>query len=130
MVTDPISNMLIVIKNASRAKKPIASFPHSKMKQSILDCLAKQGFIKSVTKKSQKGFPVLEIELLYENNTPRIHDLKRISKSSLRVYKNIKELRPVRQGFGATVLSTPKGILTDKEAKKEHVGGEALFEIW
>lgn len=118
------------MKNASRAGKAIATFPYSKIKQSILECLAAQGFIKAATKKSQKGFPVLEAELLYENGSSRIHDLKRVSKPSLRVYRNIKELKPIKQGFGAVILSTPKGILTDKEARKEHVGGEVLFEIW
>jgi len=127
---DPISDMLIAIKNASAAKKETAAFPYSKVKHSILECLEKQGFIKQVSKKSQKGFPILEVLFSYENNMPRIHDVKRISKSSTRIYKSVKELRPIKQGRGALVLSTPKGILIDKQAKKEHVGGEALFEIW
>ena len=129
---DILSNMLIQIKNAGYASHNVVVLPYSKFKHSIATCLVSAGYVKSASKKTGKGDKdVLEIELIkQENGTPRISDIKRISKSSVRVYAGAKDLRPTRNGFGTKVLSTPKGILVDKDAKKELVGGEVLFEIW
>lgn len=127
---DPISNMMIMLKNASLAEKESVSFPYSKMKNAIAECLKKEGYIKQVSKKVRKGFPVLEVELVYVNKQPKIKDVQRISKQSKRVYFKTKDIHSVRNGSGLLVLSTPKGILSGKEARKEQVGGEALFKIW
>ncbi len=130
MVGDPIANMLIMIKNGSLAGHESVSFPYSKIKNAIGECLQKEGYIKQVSKKVKKGFPVLEIELVYQNKKPKIIHVERISKQSRRVYFGVKDIHKVRSGSGLLVLSTPKGILSGKDARREQVGGEALFKIW
>ena len=127
---DSISNMIIMLKNASLAGKESVSFPYSKMKNAIAMCLKKEGYAKEVSKKVKKGFPTLEVELVYIDKTPKIKEVERISKQSRRVYFKMKEIHSIRNGSGLLVLSTPKGILSGKEARKEQVGGEALFKIW
>lgn len=127
---DPISNMVIMIKNGSRAGKTVVSFPYSKIKNAIAECLKKEGYIKDVAKKTKGGHPVLEVELLYQDKKPKVTDAERVSKQSRRVYFKIKDIYPVKSGTGLLVLSTPKGIMSGKDARKEQVGGEALFRIW
>ena len=127
---DPISNMIIMMKNASLAGKEVVSFPYSKMKNTILGCLKKEGYISEFSKKSQKGEQVLEVKLIYTEGKPRIKETERISKQSRRVYFGMKDIHSIRNGAGILVLSTPKGILSGKEARKEQVGGEALFKMW
>jgi small subunit ribosomal protein S8 len=122
--------MIIMMKNASLAGRESVSFPYSKMKNSIAECLKREGYISEISKKVKKGQPVLEIALLYIDNKPRITEVERISKQSRRVYFGMKDIHSVRSGTGLLVLSTPKGILSGKEARKEQVGGEALFRIW
>ncbi len=119
-----------MMKNASTAGLPTTAFPYSKMKHAIADCLKKEGYIAGISKKMRKSVPVLEVELVYVNGVPKIHDVERISKQSRRVYMGASEIRPIKNNFGLLVLSTPKGILSGKDAKKELVGGEALFKIW
>jgi len=129
-MTDPISDMIVRLKNAGLSQKDSVVFPYSKLKYEICVVLEKEGFIKSLTKKSKKS-RALEVELNYGlDSSPRIQDVKRISKPSRRVYMKSSELRPVKNGYGTLILSTPKGIVTDVLARKEKVGGEALFEIW
>lgn len=127
---DPIADMIVRIKNASDSKKESVVFPYSKLKFAILDCLAKEGFIKSFSKNGKKIVKFIEVFLAYENGSPKINGLERVSKTSKRVYFSAKELRPVRNGFGRMILSTPKGIVTDVEARASVSGGEALFKIW
>ncbi|ETB64028.1 TPA: 30S ribosomal protein S8 [Candidatus Nomurabacteria bacterium] len=127
---DQIANMINMIKNGSGRGHESISVPFSKIKYSIVECLLKAGYISSVNKKIKKGFPVIEIGLAYIDGEPKVKGVSRISKNSCRVYKGVKDIKPVRNGFGMMVLTTPKGILTDKEARKEMVGGEALFKIW
>lgn len=123
--------MMNMIKNASIVGHESVVVPHSKIKFSIAECLVKEGYIKSVAKKTKKGFPTIELGLAYsEDGEPKISGVDRVSKSSCRVYKGVKDIRTTRNGYGLTVLSTPKGILTDKEARKEMVGGEVLFKLW
>lgn len=117
-----------MVKNAGRAGHEFVVVPHSKIKFSIAECLVKEGFLKSVTKKTKKGFPIIELGLIYsEDGTPKVTGADRISKSSCRVYKGVKD---IKRSYGLTILSTPKGILTDKQAKKEMVGGEVLFKLY
>lgn len=127
---DQIANMMNMIKNGSRAEHEFITVPYSKIKDSIAQCLVKEGFLKSVTKKTKKGFPTLELGLVYVDGTPKVNGVERVSKSSRRIYKGVKEIKPTRNGYGMAVLTTPKGILTDKEARKEMVGGEVLFKVW
>lgn len=121
--------MLIAIKNGGAVKKASVIVPHSKMKEAIAVVLKEEGYIKTFhvagdTKKT------LEIVLEYKGANPRITDVKRISKSSKRMYTGVKDISPVKYGHGISVISTPKGIMTDKLARKEMVGGEVLFAIW
>ncbi len=127
---DPISDMLIKIKNANRAHHEAVSLPFSNMKNAIANCLVKEGFVASAEKAMKKNFPVLNLSLSYTNGAPRISDVIRVSKPSRRMYASVKEIRPVKNGKGMMVLSTPKGILSGREARKEMVGGEILFQIW
>ncbi|MEK7564236.1 MAG: 30S ribosomal protein S8 [Patescibacteria group bacterium] len=127
---DSISNMLIMIKNASLAGKESVSFPASKIKFAILECLKKEGYVGEVAKKVKKDHPVIEAKLIYVDKTPKVTQVERVSKQSRRVYFGVKDIHKVRNGSGLLVLSTPKGILSGRDARKEQVGGEALFKIW
>lgn len=131
MVTDPIANMIISMKNGAMVSKDTVAIPFSKMKHAIAQCLKDAGFITNVSKKTEKGnADMLEITLAYREGVSRLHDVRRLSKPSRRTYMGVQDLRPVKNGHGAIILSTPKGILTDTQARKEQVGGEALFMIW
>ena len=128
---DPISDMIIQIKNAGAMKKESVTLTHSKLKMAILECLAKSGFVAGVTKKGKKVVKYIEVTLAYEaDGTPKIADVKRMSKSSKRMYLGAKDIRPVKSGYGVMVMSTPKGIMTGSEARKLEIGGEALFSAW
>lgn len=128
---DKIANMLIKLKNAGNAGHNSVSLPYSKLRHEIANCLKKAGFVSEVSKSTDKGEKfVLEVALVKVGNDPRITQVERISKPSKRVYIKAKDLKPIRQGTGVMVLSTPKGIMLARDAKKELVGGEALFRIW
>lgn len=127
---DIISQLIITMKNGSLVGKESVLVPYSKLKNAILACLEKEGFITSFSKKTKKGQAFIEINLAYNDNKPKIVEVERISKPSKRVYIGAKEIFPVKNGKGLMVLSTPKGILGGKEARKEQVGGEVLFKVW
>ena len=118
------------MKNASQVGQASTAFPYSKMKNAILECLKKEGYVSNISKKVKKGQPFLEVELIYADKKPKITEVERISKQSRRVYFGMKDIHSVRNGSGLLVLSTPKGILSGREARKEQVGGEALFRLW
>ena len=122
--------MLITIKNGGTAGKTSVFMPYSKMKLAILECLKKEGYVASVAKKVRKELPVIEAELIYTDKKPKISEVERVSKQSRRVYFGMKDIHTVRNGSGLLVLSTPKGILSGRDARKEQVGGEALFRVW
>lgn len=126
---DKIGDMLVTIKNGGNAGKSSVSIPYSGYKMNIARALFQEGYIKSYSQKEAPTRATLEIDLLYKNNKPRITEIQRVSKPSRRMYVNAKNIQPVKQGFGAMFLSTPKGILTGDQARKEHVGGEILFKI-
>lgn len=131
MVTDPISDFIIRLKNGSDAKKTVVSVPYSKFVDNVAHALKKAGYVESVEKKGKDLDRTLEISMLYAAGSgPRIHGVERISKSSRRVYQKATDIRTYRSGFGNTFYSTPKGVLTDIEAKRVKVGGEVLFKIW
>lgn len=130
-MTDPIGAMVNEIKVGSLAGKPSIVVKHSSIKNAVLDCLKKHGFISAVEKRQKQGHSVLEISLSYnEDKTPKVHETHRISKPSRRLYLGYREVRPIKGGRGIIVLSTPKGILSGDEARKELVGGEPLFWMW
>lgn len=131
MTTDPIANMLVTMKNAAMVSKDRVVVPFSAIKFAIAQCLKEHGFVAEVSKKTQKqNISVIEIELAYTTSGSKIHDVVRVSKPSRRVYSGARELYSVKNGHGISVLSTPKGIMSDKQARKELVGGEVLFTIW
>lgn len=131
MVSDPVADLINRLKNAGAVKHVVVSLPYSNFKMAIAEKLKEAGYVKAVEKKGKKVRKTLEVMLKYkESGKPFIEGVKRISKPGRRLYKAAHEITRVRYGHGALVLSTPKGIKTDKEARKEKVGGEALFQIW
>ncbi|MGE5859386.1 MAG: 30S ribosomal protein S8 [Ignavibacteria bacterium] len=129
-VTDPISDFLTRIRNASRAKKVSVEIPSSNLKKNLAEILKKQQFIHDYSLIEDKKQNILKIFLKYSKGAPALNGLKRISTPGLRVYKNADELPRVLNGLGIAVVSTSKGLLTDKEARREAVGGEIVCYIW
>ncbi len=127
---DVIANFLNSLKTAGFVKKESVILPHSKLKKAIAEVLKNEGYIKAVKEHEDGAKKTLEIVLSYKGKEPRILGVQRMSRPSKRVYRAVSEIYPVKYGHGIAVLSTPKGILTDKEARKEMVGGELLFTIW
>ena len=131
-MSDPIADMLTRIRNANTAKHDSVDVPASKMKIAIADILLKEGYIKSFELVDAGSFKNIHITLKYgkDKNEKIITGLKRISKPGLRVYANAAELPKVLGGLGIAIVSTNKGILTDKEARKNNVGGEVIAFVW
>ena len=131
-MSDPIADMLTRIRNANTAKHDTVDVPASKMKIAIADILYKEGYIKKYDIEEIGGFKSLHITLKYgaDKNVKVISGLKRISKPGLRVYANAEELPKVLGGLGVAIISTNKGVITDKEARKMNVGGEVLAFVW
>jgi len=128
---DPISNMLTSIRNALSIRQPSVAVPFSGLKYKIARILEKEGFVGKVERKGKKVKKIIEIGLKYnEDKVPFISGLKRISKPGQRIYKSFREIKPVKSGYGIAIISTSRGLMTDKEARKERLGGEVLCEIW
>jgi small subunit ribosomal protein S8 len=130
MVTDPISDLIVRLKNASDAKKPTVLVSYSHFAESVAHALKKAGYVSSIEKKGKPFTRELSIGLVYFETGSRIHGVERISKPSRRIYQKSADIRMYRSGFGNTFFSTPKGVLVDEDAKKLKVGGEVLFKIW
>lgn len=128
--TDSIGDMINRIKNAASSKKVQVVFPLSKKVLAVAQALERVGYLDLISKKGKKTHKQIEANLIYVSGQSKFKGARRISNVSKRVYKKIKNVSPVKSGFGSLIMSTPKGILTDKEARKENVGGEALFQIW
>ncbi len=123
--------MLTTIRNAVAVKKETAVIPYSQIKMGIAKILEKEKFIKAVERKGKKIGKTIDILLAYdEKGNSAISRITRVSKPSKRNYLPFKKIRSLRQGAGIQIISTPKGILTDKEARKEKVGGEVICEVW
>ncbi len=129
-VTDPISDFLTRIRNAAKAKKVVVEIPSSKMKLSLAEILKSNNFIDDYTIVEDNKQNVIRIHLRYHKGDPAISGLKRISTPGLRVYKNSNELPRVLNGLGIAVISTPKGLLTDKDARSKSLGGEVVCFVW
>jgi small subunit ribosomal protein S8 len=130
-MADQIANMLTIIRNALAVKKSVVIVPFSKLKMELAKLLLKNGFIEKVDTEGRKVKKEIKIYLKYnESKMPAISGLKKISKPGQRIYKKYKELKPVKFGQGISIISTSKGLLTNKEAKKQKLGGELICEIW
>ncbi|MEX0909691.1 MAG: 30S ribosomal protein S8 [Candidatus Paceibacterota bacterium] len=131
MVTDPIADFLVQMQNASRTNKETVDIPYSKLKENIAKLLVREGYLEKVVAKGEGVTKTLALTLKYApDKSPRLHEARRVSKLSRRMYVPYRDVKPFKFGKGLRVLSTPRGIITDIDAKKEKVGGEVLFTIW
>ncbi len=131
MVSDAIGDLIIQLKNAGMVGKAQVEVPYSKLRHAVADKLAAAGYVAEVKeKKGKKAEKSLAITLAYEGKAHRISGVKRISKPGRRLYTKVDSIHKVKFGRGHLILSTPKGILTNEEAKEARVGGEELFIIW
>ena len=123
-------DLLVQLKNAQAVKKENIKFPYSKADLAIAEILAANKFIDTFEKKGRGIKRILDIKLKYTDGEGVINGLEFMSKPSRKIYLGYKEIKPVKYGYGIMVISTPGGVMTNKEAKKNKVGGEALFKIW
>ena len=129
-ISDVIADMLTRIRNASSAKHETVDVPASNMKKAIADILLEEGYIKAVSVIEDGKQGVIRITLKYEGKTRVIHGILRVSKPGLRIYSNCEDMPKVMNGLGIAIVSTSKGIMTDKKARRENVGGEVLAFVW
>ena len=131
MVTDPIGDMLVRLRNGARRHDEVVTIPASRLKREVLRVLQAEGFIQGVEQAVEDGHPVLKIQLRYiGEGQSMITGLERISKPGCRVYVGSKEIPKVRNGIGVSILSTSKGIMTDRESRHAGLGGEVLCSVW
>jgi len=130
IITDPIADMLVRIKNANQRKHKTVSIPHSKQKVAIAEIIKKDGFITDFREEGKGVNKVIIVSLKYKGNQKAITGIKRVSKPGLRVYTDAQNIPSVLSGFGTAIISTSKGLITDKQARKEGVGGEVVAYIW
>jgi|SRR3989344_7587002 len=123
---DPVADALIRIKNGYKASKVEVELKYSKLVLNITNLLQKEGFISKISVKDR----IVTVTLKYSGKEPALEDVKRVSKPGLRVYKGVKSLPKVLNGLGIAIISTPQGVMTDKEARKLGVGGEVMAEVW
>jgi small subunit ribosomal protein S8 len=130
-LTDPVADFLTRIRNAMRARHQKLDVPASKLKAEIARILKEEGYIANYKPTEEDGMKVLRVYLKYgPNNESVIRDLKRVSRPGCRVYQGKNEIRRVQGGFGIAILTTPKGVMTGRQARREGVGGELLCEVW
>ena len=130
-ITDSIADLLTRIRNASSAKHETVDIPASNMKKAIMQILVDEGYVKSFTVIEDGKQGMIRATLKYgEGKTPVITGLRRVSKPGLRIYSSVKDMPKVLKGLGIAIVSTSKGVMTDRQARKENVGGEILAFIW
>ena len=129
-LTDPLGDMLTRIRNGQRAKKDSVMTPASKLRANVLEVLKREGYIRGYSEEELAGHEGLRIELKYFEGQPAIKHVARVSKPGRRVYSGSKELPRIRNGLGITIVSTPRGVLSDAEARDQNVGGEVLAEVF
>jgi small subunit ribosomal protein S8 len=131
-MTDPLSDMLTRIRNGQRANKNVVLSPASRLRASVLEVLQREGYIRgySAQDDAASGLPQFRIELKYHEGEPVIREVHRVSKPGRRVYSKIKDLNRVYNGLGISILSTPRGVLSDGEARAANVGGEVLCTVF
>jgi small subunit ribosomal protein S8 len=131
MLTDPISDMLTRIRNAGRARLTRISMPDSRMRREVARVLKENGFLRDYSTDDDPKKPKLTVELRYDqDNEHIIEGIERVSRPGKRVYVRVHEIPKVRSGLGIGILSTPKGLLSDEQAREAHVGGELLARVW
>ena len=131
MMTDPIADMLTRIRNAVRVERPNVEMPLSKVKRGLAEVLKREGYIWDFTEVEVEKFPQLRLELKYGPNGERvIRHIRRISKPGRRIYNRAAELRPILNGLGISIISTSRGVISDREARQRNLGGEVLCEVW
>jgi len=130
-VNDPIGDMIARIKNAAGRRRSKVSTPASRLRGRVLDVLQEEGYIRGYALVERPGaFPEFEIELKYFDGAPVIVEIARVSKPGRRVYSSIGDLKPVKNGLGISILSTPKGVMSDSNARQQNVGGEVLCRVY
>ena len=129
-MTDPLGDMLTRIRNGQRAKKDTVLSPASKLRARVLEVLQREGYIRGYSEDATGVHPQLRIELKYFEGEPAIKHVARVSKPGRRVYSGSRELPVIRNGLGITIVSTPRGVLSDAEARAQNVGGEVLAEVF
>lgn len=130
-MSDPLADMLTRIRNGQRANKKAVNSPASKLRQRVLDVLEREGYIRGYAQEeNENGKPEINIELKYHEGDPVIREIKRVSKPGRRVYSSVNDLPRVRNGLGISIVSTPKGVLSDAEARAENVGGEVICTVF
>ncbi len=130
-ITDPIADLLTRIRNASAAKHPSVDVPASNLKKAICNILVEEGYVKGVQVIEDNKQGTLRLALKYtETGAPVISGLRRVSKPGLRIYTNCEEMPKVMRGLGTAIISTSKGVMTDRAARENHVGGEVLAFVW
>jgi small subunit ribosomal protein S8 len=130
-MSDPLGDMLTRIRNAQRARQSRCRAPASRLRESVLEVLKREGFIRAwATEEVRPGIRVISIELKYSEGEPAIKEITRVSKPGRRVYSKIKELPKFYSGLGISILSTPRGVMSDNEARAANVGGEVLCRVF
>jgi len=129
-VTDPLGDLLTRIRNGQRARKDSVLTPASKLRARVLDVLQREGYIRGYSEEQMGPAAGIRIELKYFEGQPAIKHVARVSKPGRRVYSGSQELPRVRNGLGITIVSTPRGVLSDAEAREQNVGGEVLAEVF
>ncbi|MDP4120893.1 MAG: 30S ribosomal protein S8 [Bacillota bacterium] len=130
-ITDPIADLLTRIRNASSAKHDTVEIPASNMKKAICQILVDEGYVKNFTVIEDGKQGVIKVTLRYdETKSPVIRGLRRISKPGLRMYSDVEDMPKVMKGLGIAIISTSKGVMTDRQARKDNVGGEVLAFVW
>jgi len=130
-MTDPLGDLLTRIRNGQRAHKPVVQSPASKIRANVLEVLKREGYIRGFTREDVRpGVAELKIELKYNEGEPVIREISRVSKPGRRVYSRIADLPRVYNGLGIAILSTPRGVMSDNEARAANVGGEVLCRVF
>lgn len=129
-MTDPIADMIIRIKNALLAGHASVQIPHSKVREALATILVEEGYVAGMTVKPQVPQAVIEVELKYVGKVPAITDVRRVSKPGRRIYAGVKDIPKALGGYGITIISTSKGVMTDTKARKNNSGGEVLCQVW
>ncbi len=129
-MVDVIAELTNNLKVSNLAGKEVVTFPYSKFRESVLETLKRAGFIKSFEKKGKKVIKTIDVELAYEDGKPAIQGVELISRYSRRMYAPVDAIKTVRSGYGALIVTTSQGVMTDREARKSKLGGEVLFKVW
>jgi small subunit ribosomal protein S8 len=130
LMNDPLGDMLTRIRNAQMRKRPTVATPASTLRARVLDVLQTEGYIRGYSEVALNGKAEYQIELKYSDGQPVIREIERVSKPGRRVYSSVKSIPRVADGLGVSILSTPKGVMSDHEARTQNVGGEVLCRVF